>query len=213
MEHLRVHMGGLSQAGGSPTGTPLHHSHHHAAQSLSQPGLPPVNPLPLPPRVRLPPLRQRKLQDYLKSLNSMTRSIVLETETLAHEHHRDWDDMNDARREEVVNNHFIPTGVRVQYERARYVNIDALRVPCGPCYNGNGTGPATLSQPLERVAAAGTNSDVTSRSHTPALVSSSSFVSIGAATVSAFPLQKAFHRPRLGCKGGVSSFVPQCYIS
>ena len=190
MEHLHVRMdqsitvvaggGPLSQVTRcSPAGTPQHHAHLAAAHSLSQP----INPLPLPPRVRP---RQRQLQDYLKSLNSMTRSIVLETETLTHEHHRDWEDMNDARREEVVNDHFIPTGVRAQYERARYVNIDALRVPRaaraarGRPYGAvNGTAsPASLSQPLECIAAVDASSDVTSRSHTPAPVSSSSFVSV-----------------------------------
>lgn len=226
MAHLHVRMdqsitvvaggggGPLSQASCSPAGTPLHpHTHLAAHSSLSQPALPVINPLPLPPRVRPPALRQRQLQDYLKSLNSMTRSIVLETETLAHEHHRDWEGMNDARREEVVNDHFIPTGVRAQYERARYVNIDALRATRGPrpfgARHNNGTAssaplsqPLSQPQPLQRVAAAAADarSDVTSRSHTPALVSSSLFVAVGAAMVSAFALQKYLG---LGCKVGV----------
>lgn len=56
------------------------------------------------------------VQDYLKScLNSMARSIVLEKETVEHEHQKDWAVMNSAKREEVVDEHFIPCGVRAHY--------------------------------------------------------------------------------------------------
>ncbi len=56
------------------------------------------------------------LQDYLKSLNSMTRSIVLETEAVEKEHQCEWKKMNDAKREEVVNDHFIPADIRFHYD-------------------------------------------------------------------------------------------------
>ena len=92
----------------------------------------------------------------------MTRSIVLETETLAHEHLRDWVDMNDARKEEVVNDHFIPTGVRAQYERAHYVNIDTLLAS---------RGSAPFLPQHECSAAVETGADLTTRNHTAALVS------------------------------------------
>ena len=58
------------------------------------------------------------VQDYLKScLNSMARSIVLEKETVEHEHQSDWAVMNPAKREEVVDEHFVPSGVRAHYNR------------------------------------------------------------------------------------------------
>ena len=41
----------------------------------------------------------------------MARSIVLEKETVEHEHQKDWAVMNPAKREEVVDEHFIPCGV------------------------------------------------------------------------------------------------------
>lgn len=68
-----------------------------------------------------PQARNRKrvnnaLQDYLKSLNSMTRSIVLETETVEKEHQCEWQQMNYAMREEVMNDHFIPADVRFHYD-------------------------------------------------------------------------------------------------
>ena len=133
MQHSRADRMGLSYSG--PPTSPLHHSHRDA-HSLSQPAA--MNPLPLPPRSWQAPdpkqARRRIVQDYLKSLNSMTRCIVLETETLEHSHLRDWRGMNDAKKEEVVNDHFIPTGVRRQYEHA-YVNIMSLRSSRGP-YSG-----------------------------------------------------------------------------
>lgn len=56
------------------------------------------------------------VQDYFKSLNSIARSIVLEKETVEKEHNFDWSLMNDSSRDEVVNEHFVPTGVRSQYD-------------------------------------------------------------------------------------------------
>ena len=55
------------------------------------------------------------VQEYLKSLNFMTRTIVLETETVEKEHRERWINLDQSRREELVNEHFIPSEVRVQY--------------------------------------------------------------------------------------------------
>ena len=46
----------------------------------------------------------------------MTRSIVLETETVEKEHRCEWKKMDDAKREEVVNDHFIPADIRFHYD-------------------------------------------------------------------------------------------------
>ena len=46
----------------------------------------------------------------------MTRSIVLEKETVEKEHQCEWKQMNHAMREEVVNDHFIPAEVRFHYD-------------------------------------------------------------------------------------------------
>lgn len=55
------------------------------------------------------------LQDYLKSLNSMTRSIVLETETVEKENKYNWTKLDVAKKEDLVNDHFVPEEVRIQY--------------------------------------------------------------------------------------------------
>lgn len=84
------------------------------------------------------PLYRRKavntaLQGYFKSLNSMARSIVLETETVEKEHQCQWKLLNNATKEEVVNDHFIPPDIRLQY------NFDSVQcnsfssIPSGHC--------------------------------------------------------------------------------
>lgn len=59
------------------------------------------------------------LQDYLKSLNSMTRSIVLETETVEKENKYNWTQLDVAKKEDLVNDHFMPAGVRMLYDSER----------------------------------------------------------------------------------------------
>lgn len=59
------------------------------------------------------------LQDYLKSLNSMTRSIVLETETVEKENKCNWTQLDVAKKEDLVNDHFMPADVRMQYDNER----------------------------------------------------------------------------------------------
>lgn len=75
--------------------------------------------LPRPKRTPAQPAQRRKevnsvLQGYLKSLGSMARSIELEKETVKQEHVQ-WTSMDDATKEEVVNDHFIPQDIRLQY--------------------------------------------------------------------------------------------------
>ena len=87
--------------------SPVHSQPAHAYATMSR-----------SPKRKLPdsPIRKSVLHNYLKSLNSMTRSIVLETETVEEEHRKNWTSMNETKREEVVNDHFIPSGVRDQYD-------------------------------------------------------------------------------------------------
>lgn len=55
------------------------------------------------------------VSDYLKSLNSMTRSIVLEREFVEEKHGGEWTAMDEILREEAVNEHFMPSDVRAHY--------------------------------------------------------------------------------------------------
>ena len=70
------------------------------------------------------------LQDYLKSLNSMTRSIVLETETVEKEL-GSWRGLDDAGREAVVNDHFVPSQVRGQYQPSQQGYTQEMSSQCG----------------------------------------------------------------------------------
>lgn len=56
------------------------------------------------------------VSDYLKSLNSMTRSIVLEREFVEEKHGGEWTAMDETLREEAVNEHFMPSDVRAHYD-------------------------------------------------------------------------------------------------
>lgn len=53
--------------------------------------------------------------DYLKSLNSMTRSIVLEKEFVEEKHAGEWPSMDETEQEEVVDEHFMPMNVHAHY--------------------------------------------------------------------------------------------------
>ena len=124
----------------------------HMGFSYTTPGYTPSQPvtirdmnrLTVPPSSNADPANARRrkvssaVQDYLKSLNSMTRSIVLEAETLEEEHKSEWSTMNDTTKEEVMDSHFIPTGVRAQYYYdGRFIT------------DGRTCGPLHLSQPSE----------------------------------------------------------------
>ena len=56
------------------------------------------------------------VQEYLKSLNAMTRSIVLETATVEKENEDRWTGLNESLKQEIMDDHFIPSGVRFNYE-------------------------------------------------------------------------------------------------
>lgn len=84
--------------------------------------------LPRPPRPRggiAPPptaacnSRRRvvssRVSDYLKSLNSMTRSIVLEKEYVEERHAGEWQRMDETLQEEVVDDYFMPPDVHAHY--------------------------------------------------------------------------------------------------
>lgn len=45
----------------------------------------------------------------------MTRSIVLETETVEKENKFNWTKLDVAKKEDLMNDHFMPAGVRMQY--------------------------------------------------------------------------------------------------
>lgn len=74
------------------------------------------------------------LQDYLKSLNSMTRSIVLETETVEKENQCNWTKLDTAKKEDLVNDHFMPAGVRMQYDYERSASFNSSWEEGSVCY-------------------------------------------------------------------------------
>ena len=86
------------------------------------------------------------VQDYLKSLNSIARSIVLEKETVEKEHNFDWSLMNDSSRDEVVNEHFVPTEVRSQYDGGFIGEWDRSTVTV---YHSGDSRQMHMSQPNE----------------------------------------------------------------
>ena len=59
--------------------------------------------------------RASLLQEYFKSTNALTRSIMLEKSTVENKHGHSWTVLSDSRRDEIVNNHFVPSDVREQY--------------------------------------------------------------------------------------------------
>ena len=56
-----------------------------------------------------------RVSDYLKSLNSMTRSIVLEKEYVEEKHAGEWIAMDETLQEEVVDDYFMPADVHAHY--------------------------------------------------------------------------------------------------
>lgn len=59
--------------------------------------------------------RASVLQEYFKSTNALARSIMLEKSTVENEHGHSWTVLSDSRRDEIVDDHFVPTDVREQY--------------------------------------------------------------------------------------------------
>ena len=110
------------------------------------------------PRMRNGPNRRKvvnsAVQDYLKSLNSMTRSIVLETESVEKEHKCEWTDMNNAKKEEMMDRHFIPDDVRMHYKFERAASCCSFTTGWNSQpFSGSGciieNQPLHLSQPNE----------------------------------------------------------------
>jgi len=126
-------------------------SHAHAGQlGLSQHILSPRHGTLPRPREHTTQVRRKAVnsavQDYLMSLNSIARSIVLETKTVEKEHNTDWSAMNDSSREDIVNEHFVPTGIRSQYDGS-FIG-DWHRSPV-IVYHNTTQGPLRLSQPSD----------------------------------------------------------------
>lgn len=86
------------------------------------------------------------LQDYLKSLNAMTRSIVLETETVEKENKYNWKKLDVAKKEDLVNDHFMPAGVRMQYDCERTASCCSFS--SGMALMGEGCSSANLDRPV-----------------------------------------------------------------
>lgn len=59
--------------------------------------------------------RAEMLQEYFKSTNALNRSIMLE-KTSVEKEHTHWAVLSDSRRDEIVDQHFVPEDVRLQYE-------------------------------------------------------------------------------------------------
>ena len=60
-------------------------------------------------------LLSSRVSDYLKSLNSMTRSIVLEKEYVEGRHAGEWQSMDETLQEDVVDDYFMPLDVHAHY--------------------------------------------------------------------------------------------------
>lgn len=56
------------------------------------------------------------LQDYFKSTNALNRSIMLEKSTVENQHGPNWPVLSDSKRDEIVDEHFVPSQVRDQYD-------------------------------------------------------------------------------------------------
>ena len=78
-----------------------------------------TNPAPEKPKPRVQKTRSIALQEcvktYFASLNSISRSIVLESEALQKVFGPDWENMNAKQQEELLNKHFVPSRVKDHY--------------------------------------------------------------------------------------------------
>lgn len=61
---------------------------------------------------------QECVKTYFASLNSISRSIVLESEALQKLFGPEWENMNAKQQEELLNKHFVPTKVVEHYSIA-----------------------------------------------------------------------------------------------
>ena len=60
--------------------------------------------------------RAALLQDYFKTSSALTRSIIMEKSTLEQQHRHNWSILSESKRDQLVNEYFVPSGVREQYE-------------------------------------------------------------------------------------------------
>lgn len=60
--------------------------------------------------------RAALLHDYFKNNSALTRSIIMEKTTLEQQHRHNWSVLSESRRDQLVNEYFVPSGVREQYE-------------------------------------------------------------------------------------------------
>jgi len=76
-------------------------------------------PAPEKPKPKATKTRSSALQEcvktYFASLNSISRSIVLESEALQKLFGPDWEQMNAKQQEELLNKHFMPSRVKEHY--------------------------------------------------------------------------------------------------
>ena len=105
-----LHSSSLSQPAAGPDQSTAYESRTLPRQRRRQGGLRNANP----GSTRRSALSST-VADYLKSLNSMTRSIVLEREIVEEKHGGDWRVMDETLKEEVVNEHFMPSDVLAHY--------------------------------------------------------------------------------------------------
>ena len=92
---------------------------HYQSRTLPRPRRNRAAPSPAP-SAHNPASSRRQMvssavSDYLKSLNSMTRSIVLEKEFVEERHAGEWPVMDETLQEEVVDEHFMPPDVHAHY--------------------------------------------------------------------------------------------------
>lgn len=60
--------------------------------------------------------RSSLLQDYFKSANALSRSIIMEKCSVEQQHSKQWTVMSDSKRDEIVDKYFVPSDVREQYD-------------------------------------------------------------------------------------------------
>lgn len=60
--------------------------------------------------------RSSLLQDYFKSSNALSRSIIMEKCSVEQQHSKQWTGLSDSKRDEIVDKYFVPSDVRDQYD-------------------------------------------------------------------------------------------------
>ena len=73
--------------------------------------------------------RSTMLQDYFKSAGALSRSIILEKCSVEQQHSKQWTVLSDSKRDEIVDQYFVPHGVREQYEAGLIASDPHWRSP------------------------------------------------------------------------------------